>query len=408
MRTRRAVIALSLLAPVGSAVGGMAPAAASPPLPIQAPAPQPAPAEPAAPVAPAIPAPAEPAAPAPDALALLAQLDDDDYATRERAGRVLASDPGLTLVDLERLIQRTGLSAEQHARLLMAARDRFIRSPRPALGVQFDNTRADRTVVSQVFPRFPAAAVLKPNDEIVAIDGRRLTGGWSEVRPRIISRDPGENLRLEIVRDGERLSIDAPLGRYSDLPQARFLTITDITDAWMVRSGAYPPPPNTAPILAEPDTQWTAAGVNAVDAEWRRRYEIDDQRASILPGGQRGGPLVGADPVNLAQAQWDAERLRNNAAFVPPVRPGNPIVRARQEMMDLRRNELQRQLQIRDEWQARLAEAEARLGGPGLDDGARRELQQRMMAIQNQLAAIERQIEDSRRRLADPPVRVLP
>jgi Do/DeqQ family serine protease len=67
-------------------------------------------------------------------------------------------------------------------------------------------------VVSQVFPDSPAQAVgLEPGDVIVSLDGRPLRDS-SELRNRIGLMDPGDNIRIEVLREGSKFTVETALG----------------------------------------------------------------------------------------------------------------------------------------------------------------------------------------------------
>lgn len=354
--------------------------------------------------APAVPAPepAEALEPPPDLNQLLRDVGDPDFAARSEASRLLSADTRLTLADIETLLVRPALSSEQHARLIAAARDRFVRSPRAALGVQFANAGMGPVVIGKTFERFPAASVLRQGDEILSVDGRSVNPGWDNIRPLIISREPGESLRLEIIRGGEHLFVDAPLGRFSDLPAQRDLTPNDLIRAWNARSLRYPAPPTQPVIETPPNTVWMTRSKNAIDLEWDRRFESDTPRGGVVAGGRSPGPLITAEgEARLGEGPWNGG-VRPGNGFVPAIRPGNQIARAAQEAANAARTQLLRLLDQRGQLQGQIGNTEAELGGPGLTDARRRDLQVRMLNLQNQIAIVDRQIDSARARIADP------
>ena len=58
-----------------------------------------------------------------------------------------------------------------------------------------------RLLVQDVPKGSPSKGKLLPGDEIVAVDGKRVVGG-AQLRERITSRKPGEQVRMTVLRDG--------------------------------------------------------------------------------------------------------------------------------------------------------------------------------------------------------------
>lgn len=331
----------------------------------------------------------------PDLDGLLKDLDADDLATREEATRALATNTTLTMNELEALLGRPGLSPEQTTRLLTAARDRFVRSPRAALGVQFENPAAGPVVIARTFERFPAAGMLKAGDEIVAVEGRSTTAGWASFRPTIICRDPGDTLRMEIRRGGENIVLDAPLGRYSDLPQGRTLTAEELLRAWEARSAGYASSGGRGgvAVAVEPEPVWQTRGMSAVDMEWHRRFDGESPRAGMMPGGRSTGPLAPVETEGRAALGWNGDPRGANGARVVRVGGAGP---ERAAPMDAIRVRLSQLITERSQMQAQLTQTRALVGGPGLGDAERRNAQLRVLNLQNQLMVLDQQIDQAR------------
>ncbi len=60
-----------------------------------------------------------------------------------------------------------------------------------------------------------AGAGIEPGDVIVGFDGERVASS-TEVRERVRSRSPGDEVDIDILRDGERQTVTAELGAISD------------------------------------------------------------------------------------------------------------------------------------------------------------------------------------------------
>jgi len=168
---------------------------------------------------------AQPAEPAPEGGRisesideLIALLDAPDHETRVRATALLG-DPGIG-VELETLA-RAAVDAppERAIRLRSSMLDLFSRSPKAGLGVGFGPDIPEgvpiQTVVEEV-DAFPGAALLRPGDLVMGADGLAVETP-DELRIAILSHKPGESLQLLLRRQGEALTIDAPLGDYKEL-----------------------------------------------------------------------------------------------------------------------------------------------------------------------------------------------
>ena len=78
------------------------------------------------------------------------------------------------------------------------------------------DAEAEGAFVLEVRPDTPAeAAGLAPGDLIVAIDGEEVAGS-EEVRDAVRSHEPGDEIELEIERDGETRTVTAELGSITD------------------------------------------------------------------------------------------------------------------------------------------------------------------------------------------------
>ena len=180
--------------------------------------------------------------------ALLAALDAPDFRDRDAATRRMAELATMDDAAIASLMLRPGLSVEQQFRVVRVIRERFMSTPRGAIGVQFSST-APTPIVGVMLGGFPAErqGVLKPGDILLEVDGVDLSKDppWSanrhslyRIQSLIHSRDPGDLLPAKILRPaaggagmvrlgqgqgavqlpkGEVLEIMIPLGREDDL-----------------------------------------------------------------------------------------------------------------------------------------------------------------------------------------------
>lgn len=149
----------------------------------------------------------------------IAALNSPSLRAREQASVSLKANPLLTLPQLERVLSDEQLSAEQFNRLSGIAKEHFLRSPRAALGVQFDDFGArssEGVPITRTIDGFDSCRVLKPGDVMYAMSGVRVTS-LEDARKVITSHDPGERMTIHLFRNGEPLIVRAALGDYADL-----------------------------------------------------------------------------------------------------------------------------------------------------------------------------------------------
>ena len=161
---------------------------------------------------------AEAGARAPEPLEqLIDELDSDVFETRERAYDALAARRDVTVEQIGQFLARPELSPEQHNRLRSLGVDALGNAPKGGLGVQFgiptNMVRIDDVVDNGMFP---AAKLIRPGDLIVEADGLPVRD-QDHMKIIILSRRPGDVLRLGVLRAGERVVIDAELGAFSNL-----------------------------------------------------------------------------------------------------------------------------------------------------------------------------------------------
>jgi hypothetical protein len=257
-----------------------------------------APIAPAEGAAPARPGEAPVQAPSPEAAALLrelvAQLDSTDFNVRREAQSKLLADQRFTLPMIEEIFAGGRLSPEQRARLLAVGKDRFLGSPRAAMGVQFGDSPAlrYRVIVGRTFARFPSHRLLEEGDIIVEADGQPLRGRDARWRLQgmIVSRDPGQTLPIVVRRGAEKIKIDLALGRFDDLENGGFLDDGRLQNGWLVRSFRYTPADERAARTIAP----ALPGKGPWPAEFSRRAQIDRQQARMRVGEVAAPTAVGA------------------------------------------------------------------------------------------------------------------
>ncbi|MEL6328163.1 MAG: hypothetical protein AAFR38_00755 [Planctomycetota bacterium] len=170
----------------------------------------------------------------------LALLDHEDYGVRERAVRRLVQSPAFDLRTVERLLgSPEQLTPEQRAQVRRVGYEMFRARDRAGLGVGFGGSDRNGVRLSQVIENFDMFRIAEAGDVLVAIDGRPVTSD-AEVRVEIISRLPGETMRVELRRrlaNGETRTIedDVTLGSLSALRQAQVPDDSLMRRAWSQR-----------------------------------------------------------------------------------------------------------------------------------------------------------------------------
>lgn len=192
---------------------------------------------------------------------IMARLDADAYDDRETASTQIADllnaaeSTGIPVIQRTvelTLLQRAvapDVSIEQSSRLLGQLRRRFMNSGRGALGIGFGDFTNTGAVVGRTLPGFPAheQGLLKVGDIITHINGESLNGRFDVfggpvtgpqwmLRRIVISHDPGEVLRLRILREGQFSDVDIPLGSFAQLGNGGgMLDSQTLNAAWQTR-----------------------------------------------------------------------------------------------------------------------------------------------------------------------------
>lgn len=192
---------------------------------------------------------------------LLAQLDSPELGAREDATRKIGDPLRFGMNSIQRSLARPGLSPEQRQRLLSAGYELFKSTPRGAMGVAFDGTTAAGVLVRPAQQGFDASRVLRADDAIRAVDGRRIED-QDQIRVAIISRDPGEPLPLTLVRNGVPIETVVRLGSYTELRNSQSLDDSVLAAAWSYRvarlGGSSPQPPVVSGVASD---RWEASAL---------------------------------------------------------------------------------------------------------------------------------------------------
>ncbi len=152
--------------------------------------------------------------------ATLARLGAESFEAREQSEQELSESDAAAMDELLALLGERSLSAEAHRRIARVAFRRFADTPRAGMGVSFDLDRAIEkgVAIREPVANFPAFELIKPGDVILIADGIELRNS-EQLGSIIVSHDPGDVIEITLEREGERLTIDVPLGSFAALGQ---------------------------------------------------------------------------------------------------------------------------------------------------------------------------------------------
>lgn len=246
---------------------------------------------------------------------LLAALDHAEFAERERATRAMVEAVDGSLRRLESMIAGVEMNAEQRARVEAIGWELFRRGERAGMGVSFDFDRATAGVrINSTVPGFHAADVLAPGDVILEMDGHELDS-IDTMRFLIVARDPGDELRLKVERQGRTIGTTVRMGSFAQLNQGTSQIDIDVLDgAWRYRLARWESPSQTtadAVLDGPPPPRYDSARRSGF-ARW---FAEGVPNAPRLSAG--GEPTGGVAPCGRLRVRFDGSDL-----LMPPVRLG--------------------------------------------------------------------------------------
>lgn len=376
-------------------------------------------------------------------------LDSDMLDVRDQASRSLVRLIESSEVSGNRLLRHAvqsavaqratdpSLSLEQRQRLVALLRDQFERTPRGAIGIEFSQALNHRGVlVGRTVPGFPADrdGLLLGGDVILEIAGVVLPGAedlidgnfaggmggaaqWA-MRSVIISHDPGDVVRLRVLRGVSEFEVDVPLGSLSALRQQRAMDDGWVREAaWkhrLLRLGG-----NEVSVQR---LEWTVG-----DAAWRNglsRTLLRPLPTTLL--AQNGGPGSGAveDVMFILEgkrlsrqdqlAMGEAEALQRDGMNLPGraqvvVLPQvNEVVRQGrvgigQPVLNERQRAIQNAMEQINQLRLEAREASLRAGNPDVGAEERERLERMAASLLRKAEAVEAGLADlvtPRRRVA--------
>ncbi len=265
----------------------------------QSPPPGPAPSEP------------DPAAVQAELRALVEHLDSEILQQRLDAAKSLRERPEFNLKTIEGVLRTAALSPEQHRQLVSVAWERFKSEPRPAMGIS-SNYNQRGAVVQFVTPGFPATQVLRAGDRIEVAEGVKLDE-FDTLRHVILSRDPGDEMALSILRDGVVMNVKVTLGRVEDLRGQALMEISLVNAFRQFRARDYLERGGSEPIdsglSAEAWTLTETIAPELSEVAYIDHGETDGTQSPmpVVAGGEPRGTLMNARAMRLNARMDDAE-----------------------------------------------------------------------------------------------------
>lgn len=312
-------------------------------------------------------------------------LDDAALDKRELAQNCLGDARFCSLMLIQARLFDPGLSEEQRLRLGSAAYRLFAATVRGAMGVQFSDSTPQGVVIGRTIEGFDSRVVLRPEDIIRSIDGRAAIDP-DQVRALIISRDPGEEVELALLRNGEPLTVTLRMGRFDQLrersggPDERSLQL-----AWRVRLAR----------LAKAAAADLPAPIDAVEVE-AEQEDFDLARALE----EAGEPIPMEDPGFGAPTLVAGGEPRNGSVWgAMAFLLGRGAMDLQDPMLDIRRELAVTQRNL-IELQDDLREVQQVIEDPNTPAARRQEMIFRGQLMEAQLRQYESQVRALMDRLA--------
>ncbi|MCC6676763.1 MAG: PDZ domain-containing protein [Phycisphaerales bacterium] len=284
-----------------------------------------------------------------------------------------------------------GLSEEQRLRLNSAGYRLFTGSVRGAMGVQFSDSTPQGVVIGRTIEGFDSRVTLRPEDVIRTIDGRPALD-QDHVRALIISHDPGDEVSVGLLRNGEPLMVTLRMGRFDQLRDRNLGPDEQaLQQAWRVRlarlareaAARLPAPIDAVDVEAEQEDFDLALALERARGPVAQDDDGGYGIASLVAGGEPRGLGAGGAPAYIV--------------FRGGGMPGqaDPVGELLREL-----NATQRAIiEIQDQ----LLEIRAIMEDPNTPAARRQELGLRGQLMEAQLRQFEEQVRNIKQRLAQGP-----
>lgn len=323
---------------------------------------------------------------------LIARLDSSNLHDREEARLDLVHSEKVTLKQIEHKLLNGEFSLEQKQRLVNAARDRFLREPRAAMGISM---RVDRTGVeiSKTTTGFEAANVIKQGDLLISIDGSPLLNR-DHLRTLIIAHDPGDVVSVDIRRKDAPATVRIKLGRWQDLSAETSVDPQTLAKAWSTRSSAYAQRPIDDFGVVDGGLSrkgWYDAAITAEAARTGQRANSRNRgagtRRRTVPNLNMGGePRGGLGMRGFINQRTDTDWTRNERLLFQRRQAYDQSLR----LLHSRQRLFNEQAELVIE---QLAAIESQLAQPDLDKSTRSRLLEHIDELKLDRSRISREIQ---------------
>lgn len=282
-------------------------------------------------------------------------LDSDDYVARQSAAEWIYSTPSIALPTIEPYLINASLSPETRSRLDAIGHILFTVTPRGAMGVQFERAGVAPIIIRQTVrdnPFFRAHEVLMPGDQVLQADGEPINT-YDEFQGAILSHDPYETIRLEVLREGRTVELDVPLGDYMRLGNGTIPPEHVLRMAWDRRLSR---------IRAQSGGQNLTPSLDCRPPEQRPTHEqaagqpshVDHIRPSALVAGglSRGavdqdGNAIEASPLDMDAAAMEVRDYARQGRIADTEIRVEELRTRQQRLMDIRQTHRDQIEQIR-------------------------------------------------------------
>lgn len=331
---------------------------------------------------------------------LLEAFASDNYVEREAASAALIALAPRDEVVIETLRTRE-LLPEQRERLVGILRDRFLRGSRPALGIRMQpNARGGIEIVDVVHDGFPASKFLRANDLIVRLGDIdfRINPSLDVLRRTILSYEPGETVRLLILRGENELELHVPLGSFDALNAPAQLSQADLFSAWEARASRL----GLLRTVGRP----IGMGGEALEVPVTVRPVLNraQMRASrsaapdwIVPGGEPAGSIERRlEGLANALAAGRTQQINERDGVIRIAEQGGAVIvemRALQERNAEQGGAFQGLIQRIEELESRMAIDRVMLADPELAPAVREQIANRMRSNDELLSQLKSLVE---------------
>ncbi len=244
-------------------------------------------------------------------------------------------------------------------------------------------------------PGFPASQVLKIGDRVIAAAGVTIDT-WETMRAVIISRDPGDEIPITVVREGATLNLTVGLGDFTRLREPINLDALILNEAWRMRSrGLDDPEPVKAGIIASglPASAWsTQYGLLADEAAelgLTTSRNGPDPGIALVPGGEPRGGLQGAvQPPIMQRGAFNARGGANRLPGQPLVAPQDAAALVQQQQLLAQQQKFWVLKSLETDRQAQLDALNQQMADPAMDPQARQAVKMRIEGVTQSLKSI--------------------